>query len=283
MNKSAVFTALSFYSPKERRLPRVRTLPLLFLGMWGVAIGAALPSQAFAASYKITTTWYEPMTDPFNTIFVGAFDYDSNTHAVTNLRGQLSEAMGGNEDWLSLNHQLANGDALHQYTWHDNPLGGTFATVFLNNDSLTFSTANGGDGWSPQAGVNANCEYPTSGEQNAYAMIFVPDNLSLANTISNPLSLTWDEGNGLGSAGLAHTAYADYTDGGNMGNIGMTATSKRIYGAAGTMEGVPLSEVITAVPEPSTFVLLVAALASTALMFRGRGHNTVRRIMAVAC
>jgi hypothetical protein len=258
------------------------------------AAAAALPARADVITANVTTTWYEPECDP-NSIFVGSFSYNTSTHAVTNLKGKLSEAMaGGTYDpvtspsasdgisWLSLNNQLANGDSSHTYTWYDSTLHGTFATVFLNTNSLTFYTGTGGDGWSPQAGVNVGGRYAgwntlANNPQNAYALIFVPDSLSSANTTSNPISLAWDEGSGTGSLGLAHTSYTDFTNnpdpgnwwsgGGMMGSVGMTATSAWVYGAVGTMEGYPQSEVITSVPEPSTVVLGGVALAA-AFVFR---------------
>jgi hypothetical protein len=257
----------------------MKKLHLSFLGAWVLALGAALPAQADTISFNVTTTWYEPMTQPDNSVFVGSFSYDTSTHAVTNLSGSLSEAMTGmmgNMTWLSLNNQLPNGDASHTYEWYDSTTGGAFATVFKNTDSLTFATSatiSGttytGDGWSPEGGIAVKSKYAgypngyANGPQNAYALIFVPDNLSSANTASNPLTLAWDESSGTGNSGLEYTAYADYTPGGQMGTIGMTATSKYAYGQVGTMDGYPLSEVIytTAVPEPSTIVLGAVALA----------------------
>jgi len=231
---------------------------LLATGMF-LAVNATSPIQAQAVTYDVTTTWYEPMTQPDNSVFVGSFNYDASTHAVTGLQGELSEAMtdqGSGETWLSLNNQLPNGDASHTYEWYDAALSGTFATVFLQNTSLTFSTDGGTlDGWSPQAGIAAGWKYPNPNTApNAYALIFVPDNLSAA----NPVSLVWDESTDTGSLGLASTAYADNTPGGYMGSIGMTGTSGYIYGNKGTMQGVPLSEIISAVPEPSSLVLISA-------------------------
>jgi hypothetical protein len=266
----------------------VQAATALAIGLMAVAPQA----HAATATYNVTTTWYEPETAPRNSVFIGSFSFDDVTHAVTNLQGVLSESMSGdpiaydtatgpggadNMNWVPLTNQLVNGDAAHTYTWHDAILGGTFATVFKNTDSLTFYTGGGGDGWSPQAGVDAGGIYAnwpkakaTFNPQNAYALIFVPDSLSSANTTANPLTLTWDETTGTGSLGLAHTAYADflnlvgpggYDAGGMMGAVGMTATSARIYGAVGTMSGVPFAQVITsAVPEPRTNVLLLTGL-----------------------
>ena len=230
------------------------------------------PVWSTLVTATITATWHEPMTAPCDSVFVGSFTYNTTTHAVTDLKGVLSESMmgsigydpttgpNGTDDmnWLSLNHQLANGDSSHTFTWHDANLGGTFATVFLNGNSDTFATNyNGhtGDGWSPASGINVGlryCGYPTpaSNPQNAYALIFVPDDLST----NNATSLAWNEAANTGSLGLAYTAYADYTMGGMMGSVGMTGTSAHIYGSAGSMDGAPLSEVITIVTPPTILV-----------------------------
>ena len=161
-------------------------------------------------------------------------------------------------EWLSLNHQLANGDSSHVFTWHDSTKGGTFATVFLNGDYFTFATnydGNIGDGWSPASSINVGLRYygyPTSvnNPRNAYALIFVPDNLATTNAIS----LAWNESTDTGSLGLAYTAYADYTTNGMMGSVGMTGTSASAYGKKGSMDGVPLSEVITVITPPNLLV-----------------------------
>ena len=239
--------------------------------LW-LAFAAAIPAQADLITATVTTTWHEPMTAPCDSVFVGSFTYDTTTHAVANLKGVLSEAMMGsigydpatgpkgtdNMNWLSLNHQLANFDASHTFTWHDSTKGGTFATVFLNDDYLTFATnynGNAGDGWSPASGLSVDLKYygypaAASNPQNAYALIFVPDDLATTNAIW----LAWNESADTGSLGLASTAYADYTMGGMMGSVGMTATSAHTYGKAGTMDGVPLSEVITVITPPNLLV-----------------------------
>jgi len=227
-------------------------------------------------TYNITTTWFEPDTQPRDSIFIGTFNYDSINQTVSGLQGLLSESMSGdpiaynpatgprgtdNMNWVQLSNQLPNGDTAHTYTWHDAALGGTFATVFRNTNSLTFTTAFGGDGWSPQAGLDIGGVYAgwpaplvPDNPENAYALIFVPDSLNAANTTGNPLALAWDETTGTGSLGLAHTAYADFLNlvgpggfngGGMMGAAGMTATSAHAYSGVGTMGGYPKSQVIT--------------------------------------
>lgn len=229
-----------------------------------VALGVlgSVPVYAHTETFNVTLTFIEPDTDPRNTIFKGTFDFDEHTGAVSNLQGMLSESMTGdpfnagpNGDygmtWLTLSNQLVS--------WHDDTLGGTFAATFLKNTTDTFTrfdltTMNFVTGWTPDFGVLAGGQYGgypfaySTSTQNAYALIFVPD---------NPLAT-------LTQAQIDKLAYADCAPGGMMGNVCMTGTSSSVdgYGAAGTMSGYPMSQVITAapVPEPESYAMLLAGL-----------------------
>jgi hypothetical protein len=232
-----------------------------------------LAAHAATASYDITTVWFEPMTQPRDSIFVGTFNYDTTTHAITNLQGKLSESMthtGANLGypndsmvWLNLNYQLAS--------WYDSSLGGTFAAAFKNNSTNTFYNATPGatDFWSPQVGVDNGTVYSgnpvkANNPGNAYALIFVPD---------NPLAA-------LTSNQLAKLAYADCTPtavggmakgGGMMGAVCMTGTSVAGYGSAGSMDGTPQFQTITAaVPEPSSVALVLVGLGVAGITARRR-------------
>lgn len=220
---------------------------------------ATTPAFAAVSTYNVTTTWYEPDTQPKNTIFKGSFTYDTATKMVTHLAGQLSESMTGtkasNMNWLDLDYQLVS--------WYDSVLGGTFAATFKNNSKNTFSTLAGGDGWSPRDAIEIGgvyYGYPSVSKNpgNAYALIFIP---------SNPLSaLTRSQINKL--------AYADCAPGGMMGAVCMTGTSAAGYGDVGTMSGYPVSQVISLVtvpvPEASTYAMLSLGLAVTGMIARRR-------------
>lgn len=230
------------------------------LGVLGVA-----PAYAHTETYNVTLTFFEPDTQPRNTIFKGTFDFDEHTHAVSNLQGMLSESMTGdpfnagpNGDygmtWLNLTHQLSSTAVT---------LGGVdglLVTTFLNNNTNTFSTMLGGDGWTPAAGIGVGGLYygfPGTNAGNAYAMIFVP---------------TADPTMALAQTQIDKLAYADCAPGGMMGGTCMTGTTVAGYGSIGTMSGYPMSQVITAapVPEPETYAMLLAGLGLVGFAARRR-------------
>lgn len=222
-------------------------------------IGSVQVAQAAVTTYNVLETFFEPDTQPSDTIFKGSFSFDDVTHTVSNLQGILSESMTGGSTgypndsmtWLPLNYQLSS--------VYDATLGGLLVTAFLNNSTNTFSTMFGGNGWSPESGIQNGGMYfnvPGANPGNAYAMIFV-------NT-TNPLAP-------LTQAQINKLAYADCAPGGMMGYTCMTGTSAAGYGSIGTMSGYPVSQTITAaVPEPEFYAMMMAGLGLVGFTARRR-------------
>jgi hypothetical protein len=206
-------------------------------------IGDSTPSAPadVITTYDIIETFYEPLTQPRDSIFIGTFTFNSTTRTVSNLSGMLSESMTGdlipypddNMNWLPLTHQLSS--------VYDPVLGGLLVTTFLNSDTNTFTTYFGDDGWSPGTGSYLHYNFdpflPDLGLSlnpgNAYAMIFV-------NTEDPTEPLTQEQ--------IDKLAYADCAPGGMMGATCMTGTTVAGYGVVGSMDGYPVSQIITRQP-----------------------------------
>jgi hypothetical protein len=192
----------------------------------------ASPPVDVVTNFKITVTFYEPDTQPNNSIFIGSYTLDSTTGTVSNLHGKLSEAMtGGNEpypndtmNWLALDFQLST------LTTSVGGADGILATAFLLNTTNTLSNnpAYGGtDGWMPGTGKGWYYGYPGANPGNAYARVFI--------NLKDPFSeLTQSE--------IDELAYADCAPGGIMVATCMTGTSVAGYGTIGTMSGYPISQ-----------------------------------------
>lgn len=193
----------------------------------GNAIGnsfASLPVEIIT-QYNIVATFFEPDTQPSNSIFTGSFTYNATTSAVTNLHGKLTQSMTGPPmSSVPLNHQLSA---------VSDGLGGLLVTTFALNTVDTFY----GGGFAPATGSGGlyfgfpTAKNPASGGiGNAYAMIYI--------NLNDPLSP-------ITPSQLNNIAYADCTAGGMMGDVCMTGTSLAGYGTIGTMSGYPISQVIS--------------------------------------
>lgn len=202
----------------------------------GVGNGALSGAVDVLTSYDVTETFYEPDTQPRDSIFIGSFTFNSTTGKVSNLRGILSESMTGTPvpypndtmTWLPLEHQLS--------AVFDPTLGGLLVTTFMNADTNTLSNnpaLGGTNGWAPGSGMGLYYNFPGANPGNAYAMIFV-------NTTDPTTPLT--------QAQINKLAYADCAPGGMMGATCMTGTTVAGYGTIGTMSGYPVSQKITKRP-----------------------------------
>jgi hypothetical protein len=175
--------------------------------------------------YKIVETFHEPMTQPNDSIFTGTFTYDSTNKKVSNLNGLLTESMtkvsgvyGGPMATVALVNQLS--------AVSDATLGGLLVTTFALTTTDTFN----GGGFAPGGTEYFGLSTGTPNNHNAYAMIFV-------NTTDPTTALT--------QAQIDKLAYADCTAGGMMMTSCMTGTTVAGYGRLGTMDGYPVTEVIT--------------------------------------
>jgi hypothetical protein len=182
--------------------------------------------------FNVIETFFEPDTQPRNSIFVGSFTFNSTTSTVSNLHGSLSEAMTGNPipypndtmNWLPLNNQLSSVPATL------GSMNGLLITTFNLTTTNTLWTGSGGDGWLPGTGFGLYYGYPGANPGNSYARIFV-------NTANPTAALTQTQ--------IDKLAYADCAAGGMMGSTCMTGTTVTGYGTIGTMSGYPVSQVIT--------------------------------------
>jgi len=197
-----------------------------------VGTSQASPPVDVVTNFETTTTFFEPDTQPNNSIFVGYYTLNSTTGTVSNLHGKLSESMTGGEqaypndtmNWLALEYQLS------MLPTGVGGVNGILATTFLLNTTNTLSNnpAYGGtDGWTPGTGKGWYYSYPGVNPGNAYVRVFVNPN--------DPFSeLTQSQ--------IDEMAYADCAPGGMMGATCMTGTSVAAYGTTGTMSGYPISQ-----------------------------------------
>jgi hypothetical protein len=225
-----------------------------------VGQGASSAPVDVLTTYQVVETFYEPATQPNDSIFKGTFTLNATTGAVSNLAGTLTQSMTGGSTSLSGGPSSGGthyGDVpmtlvslSHQRSVQAVNLGGVnglLVTTFARPTTDTFYKSGVGglpvnDGWTPAVGVDVGGIYfgfpsapnpSAGGVGNAYAMVFINPQDPLA-----PLN----------QAQLDKLAYADCTAGGMMGAACMTGTSVAGYGSAGTMGGYPVSQTIVRAP-----------------------------------
>jgi len=184
-----------------------------------VGMGAPSAGVDILTRYQVRATFFEPDTQPNDTIFNGTFTLNSTRQIVTGLSGLLTESMTGPP---MLTVPLA-----YQLSTVSDGQGGLLVTSFALNTTNTFA----------EGGFAAGSEgmyygWPTAkhpgvpgGVGNAYVTIYV--------NLNNPLTP-------LNSAQINRLAYADCAPGGMMGDTCMTG-----YWGRGTMGGYPVGQTLT--------------------------------------
>jgi hypothetical protein len=184
----------------------------------GVGSGAPSASIHVLTLYKVTARWFEPDTQPNDSIFTGSFTLDSTTQTVTGLAGSLGESMTGPPmTKVPLSYQLSS---------VSDGAGNLLVTTFALNTTNVFA----------EGGFSASSEglyygYPNTknpgagGAGNSFATIFV-----------NPANPT----GALTTTQVNKLAYGDCAAGGMMGDTCMTG-----YSGRGTMGGYPVAQSIS--------------------------------------
>lgn len=183
-----------------------------------VGTGAQSATADVLTGYNVTATFYEPATQPNDSIFTGSFTLDATTGTVTNLKGSLTQSMTG--------PPMSSVPLVYQLSAVSDGAGGLRVTTFALNTTHTFSEG----GFAPGSpglyyGFPSATNPANGGSGNAYAMIYV----NLANPLAAPTT-----------AQINKLAYADCTALGMMGDTCMTG-----YVGVGTMGGYPVSQTIT--------------------------------------
>lgn len=197
-------------------------------------VGNSSPSTTGSLSfYDIVETFDEPMTSPNDSIFTGTFTFDSTNKTVTNLRGTLTQSMTKPAGCTGMgcygSIPMTTVTLSNQLSSVPTTLGGVdglLVTTFALNTTNTFDLGGFAPGGTQYYGLTAG----TPNNNNAYAMIFVN---------------TADPTTAVVQAQVDKLAYADCTPGGMMMTSCMTGTTVAGYGRNGTMNGIPVSQVIS--------------------------------------
>lgn len=183
-----------------------------------IGTGTVSPTADVLTNYDVVTTFFEPDTQPNDTIFTGTFTFNSTTGTVANLKGSLTESMTGTP--------MATVPLIYQLSTVNTGGGGLLVSAFALNTTNTFSEGRFASG-SPGLyyGYPSTTNPALGGAGNSFVTIYV--------NLSNP------------TTALTHTqiqtlAYGDCAALGMMGDTCMTGHS-----SIGTMGGYPVSQTIT--------------------------------------
>lgn len=183
-----------------------------------IGTGTPSPAAEVLTNYNVTTTFFEPDTQPNDTIFTGSFTFNSSTRTVTNLKGLLTESMTG--------APMATVALTRQLSAVNNGTGGLLVSSFALNTTNTFSEGGFASG-SPGLyfGYPSTTNPALGGAGNSFITIYV--------NLADPTT-------SLAFAQIQTLAYGDCAALGMMGDTCMTGHS-----SIGTMGGYPVSQTIT--------------------------------------
>lgn len=232
----------------SNKLQSKKRSSLMLIGALAMIAGTPA-AHAAVTTYNVAERFNQVVynsTPDRDTYFTGSFSFDDVTKTVSNLQGQLSQAMTGVDFASQAKRQLS----YQLSSIYDATLGGLLVTTFYQNSTDVF-----------QGGGFTTGGSRSFGNQNAYATIFV-------NTTNPTAALT--------PAQNYKLAYGDCTSGSLMGSgTCMTGWLTSTGGTGGTMQGVnAISQTITApVPEPESYGMMMAGVGMIGFMARRRRTN----------
>jgi hypothetical protein len=183
-----------------------------------VGSGVFSAAAPVLTNYRVTARWFEPDTQPNDSIFTGTFTLNSTTQAVTGLAGQLTESMTG--------PPMVSVPLSFQLSTVSDGAGALLVTSFALNTTDVFS----------EGGFAASSEGLYYGYPKAASPAAGGAGNSFATIVVNPVNPTA----ALTSVQINKLAYGDCASGGMMGDTCMTG-----YAGIGTMGGYPVAQSIT--------------------------------------
>ncbi|MEX8503908.1 MAG: fibronectin type III domain-containing protein [Leptothrix ochracea] len=182
--------------------------------------GPASATAEVITTFDVRARFFEPDTQPNDSIFVGTFTLNSTTRAVSGLAGTLSESMTGSANGSTPMTLIA---LTHQLSSVSNGAGGLLASSFALNTIDTFSPSGFAD--------------TTNGIYHGFPAVW---NAATANSF---VTLDIDPNRptqSLNASQVSRLAYGDCAQGGMMGAACMTGTA-----SGGTMGGYPVEQVVS--------------------------------------